>query len=186
MCVCVCVCVCVFVCECGGGCRHIDDGTATPQADPLSCVTRSQTPNVYTPDHPDPSHLYPSRVPQNLSPWLGKLGGQRLGVNLEVVVPERLSDLTDCSGPDGRYELRSGVKGGHKRKVSWPPIVWLHLPPTRTWFNVVWLQRLEFQMRQMSQHRNASLFLCDVIHWPLSYHYRQLQTAYQLLACSYS
>ena len=135
--------------------------------------------------HPDPSQLYPSRVPQNLSPWLGKLGGQRLGVNLEVVVPERLSDLTDCSGPDGRYELRSGVKGGHKRKVSWPPIVWLHLPPTRTGFNVVWLQRLEFQTRQMSQHWNASLFTCDVIHWTLSYHYLQLQTAYQMLACSY-
>lgn len=32
------------------GCRHIDDGPATPQADPLSCVTRSQTLSVYTSD----------------------------------------------------------------------------------------------------------------------------------------
>lgn len=58
-----------------GGCRHIDDGTATPQADPLSCVTRSQTLNVYT---PDPSRPLPT-LPQPRPPEPVTLAGEARG-----------------------------------------------------------------------------------------------------------
>ncbi len=60
----------------------------------------------------------PKSTPQNLSPWLGKLQGQRLRVDLEVVVSDGLSDLTDCHRPDGRYDQRSEVKEAIKKKVS--------------------------------------------------------------------
>lgn len=113
---------CVSVCVCCGGCRHIDDGPATPQADPLSCVTRSQTLSVYTSDpsrHTTrPLPTLPQPRPREPVALVGETLGQRLGVNLEVVVPDWLSDLTDCCRPDGRYDRRSEVKGGHKKKKS--------------------------------------------------------------------
>ncbi|TNN66178.1 hypothetical protein EYF80_023656 [Liparis tanakae] len=56
------------------------------------------------------SEGFGGRVPQNLSPWLGRLRDKRLGVNLEVVVPDWLSDLTDCHRPDGRYVQRRGKR----------------------------------------------------------------------------
>lgn len=127
------------VCVCCGGCRHIDDGPATPQADPLSCVTRSQTLSVYTSDpsrHTTrPLPTLPQPLPREPVALVGETRGQRLGVNLEVVVPDWLSDLTDCCRPDGRYDRRSEVKGGHKKKESqltsssWDPSS-VALPPT--------------------------------------------------------
>lgn len=113
---------CVSVCVCCGGCWHIDDGPATPQADPLSCVTRSQTLSVYTSDpsrHTTrPLPTLPQPCPREPVALVGETRGQRLRVNLEVVVPDWLSDLTDCCRPDGRYDRRSEVKGGHKKKKS--------------------------------------------------------------------
>ena len=77
------VCVCVL----GGGGRHIGGGgPATPQAGTLSCVTRSQTVSVYTSDPSRrtsrPLPALPGRIPEKLSPRLGKVGdraGSRLG-----------------------------------------------------------------------------------------------------------
>lgn len=105
-------------------------GTSTYRQRPLSCVTRSQTLSVYTSDpsrhaiRPPPT-LCPSGVPKNLSVPL-ETRGQRLGVDLEVVVPDWLSDPTDGCRPDGRYDRRSEVKGAIKNQKVWLRLVWIH------------------------------------------------------------
>lgn len=94
------------------GCRHIDDGPATPQAD-LFHVSPDHRRSVFT------EWTHPDRLFQAPTPFLlcrpnpepvaltGTTQGQRLGINLEVVVPELVSDLTDGCRADGRYDERS-------------------------------------------------------------------------------
>ena len=71
-----------------------------PTCRPLSCVTRSQTLSVYTPDPsrhrtPLPPLTLLSCPPESVT-LAGEAWGQRLGVNPVVVVPDWLFDLTDC------------------------------------------------------------------------------------------
>ncbi|KAK1877575.1 Testis-expressed protein 9 [Dissostichus eleginoides] len=66
------------------------------------------------PDPPPPAQPCPPE-PVTLA---GEARGQRLGVNLEVVVPVWLSDLTDRRRPDGRYGQRSEVKDAIKKSAD--------------------------------------------------------------------
>lgn len=52
----------------------------------------------------------PAMSPPESVALSGEAWGQKLGVNLEVVVPDWLFDLTDCHWADVRYDQRSGVK----------------------------------------------------------------------------
>lgn len=115
-----CLCQCVCVCAYGWGMSTYRHGPATPQAGPLSCVTRSQMLCVYTPNpsrhitraFPRHAHTHtPSQpYPQEPVTPAEEAQGQKLRVSLEVVVPDWLSDVTDCHRPDGRYSQGSEVK----------------------------------------------------------------------------
>lgn len=85
---------------CCGGCRHIDDGPAAPQAGrpPFMChqITDSQCLHIRSiQTHTSP----PQPCPEEPVTLAGETPGQRLRVDMEVVVPGWLSDLTDCCRP---------------------------------------------------------------------------------------
>lgn len=143
------------MCVCGGGCRHIDDGPATPQADPLSCVTRSQTLSVYTPDPSRHTTRPLPTLPPEPVTLAGEAWGQRLGVNLEVVVPDWLSDLTDCCRPDGRYDWRSEVKGVIKRSQ----LTFSSLAPSSAAFPH---RTFDLNLRDYSASKSLNLNLTEV------------------------
>lgn len=119
---CVCVCARVWV---GGERWHIDDRLATPQAD-LFHVSPDHRRSVFT--HQARSVTWPTAAPppdsavshQGLSPWRGETRGQKLGLDLEVVVPDWLSDLTDSCRPDGICDQRSEVKKAIKKSHLTP------------------------------------------------------------------
>lgn len=137
--------VCVCMCVCSRGRRHIDGGLATPRADPLSCVTGSQTLSVYTTDPsrhchptPPPPHThYSSWVPKNLLGRRGEPGrrpGGGGGATVSQICPTAADLMGDMSG--GQRSRR-----GEKKSAAVPPQN-LNLsspPPSQSVFNILHL-----------------------------------------------
>ncbi|KAI4822417.1 hypothetical protein KUCAC02_007968 [Chaenocephalus aceratus] len=85
------------------------------------------------PDPPPPAQPCPPE-PVTLA---GETQGQRPGVNLEVVVPDWLSDLTDRRRPYGRYGQRSEVKDAIKKSADLLEFGTITAAQAHTRFNVV-------------------------------------------------
>lgn len=105
----VCVCVCERVSEGVGGVSTYRRLAGNPTGKLLSCVTISLMLSVYTPNQS--RHITRDPLPPEPVTLAGEAWGQRLRVNLEVVVPDWLSDLTGCLRRDGTYGQKPEVRG---------------------------------------------------------------------------